>query len=187
MNKSKTYKYKPSKNNKSKRKNNKSKRKQGGSPETVASGKYQGYSGQVLEGDKTTPHGFGQMTYTLPDGTFADYSGNWEYGKKHGDAGRLIVNVRKNDMNFPKYYLEGKWEDNKKEGFHELYPITDRYNEYNPYKRDKINPKKSARTLYFKNGEPADKEIEDTIKETLDNKNIPDEIMRSINSYRKRR
>lgn len=181
--KKKTYKYKPSKNNKSKRrKNNKSKRKQGGT--LVTTGKYQGYSGEVLQEDKRTPHGVGRMTYTLPDSTFADYLGNWENGVKHDDAGRLIVNVRQHDMNFPKYYLEGNWKNNKKEGFHELYPITNKYKEYDPYKRDKINPKKPLKTLYFKDDKPADKEIEDTIKETLDKKNVPDEIMRSIKSYR---
>ena len=190
MKKNKTYRYKFIKKNKSIRKNNKSKRKQGGSPETeknitVRSGKYQGYSGEVLQEDKTTPQGFGQMTYRLPDNTYADYSGNWENGKKYDDAGRLIVNVRQHDMNLPKYYLEGKWENNKKEGFHQLYPITNKYNEYNPYKRDKINTKKSVKTLYFEDDKPADKKIEATIKETLDNKNIPDEIIGNINSYRK--
>ena len=199
MKKSKTYKYKPSKNNKSKRKNNKSKRKnnkskrkQGGSPKTeknilIPSGKYQGYLGEVLQEDKRTPHGVGRMTYTLPNGTYADYLGNWENGVKHDKAGRLIVNVRNNDIHLPKYYLEGNWKNNKKEGFHELYPITNKYNEYNPYNLDKINPKKSVKTLYFNDDKHADKEIEYTIKETLDNKNIPDEIIRSINSYRERR
>lgn len=126
------------------------------------------------------------MTYRLPDRTYADYSGNWENGVKQDPVGRLIVNVRQRDMDLPKYYLEGNWENNKKEGFHKLYPLTDERKEYNPYKRDKINTKIPVKTLYFKNDQPADKEIEDTIKETLDKKNVPDEIMRSINSYRPR-
>lgn len=145
-----------------------------------------GYSGEVLQEDQTTPHGVGRMTYRLPDRTYADYSGNWENGKKQDPVGRLIVNVRQHDMNLPKYYLEGNWENNKKEGFHELYPLIDKYKEYyDPYKRDKINPKKPLKTLYFKDDKPADKEIEDTIKKTLDDKKIPDEIMDTINSYRK--
>ena len=194
MKKNKTYKYKPSKNNKSKRKNNKSKRKQGGSPKTeknilVPTGPYTGYLGEVLQEKQTIPQGVGRMTYYLPNngnGIYADYLGKWEDGKKHDNAGRYIVNVRNNDMYLPKYYLQGKWKDNKKEGFHDVYPIGNKYNEYNPYNLDKINNKKPAKTLYFEDDKPADKKIEDTIKETLDNKNIPDEIIRNINSYRQR-
>ena len=189
MKKNKTYRYKHIKNNKSKRKNNKSKRKKGGSPKTeknviVCSGKYEGYLGEVLQENQKIPQGVGRMTYRLPDDTYADYLGNWENGEKHDDAGRLIVNVRHHKMNLPKYYLEGKWENNKREGFHELYPIKDGYKEYNPYNLDKENTKKSVKTLYYEDDKPADKKIEDTIKKTLDDKNIPDEIINSINSYR---
>ena len=202
MIKNKTYRYKNIKNNKSKskRKNNKSKRKnnnklkrkQGGGPKTVKniiipSGKYKGYSGEVLaekQENQIIPHGVGRMNYKLEDDINADYLGKWENGKKTDDAGRLIVNVRNYDKYYPRFYLKGKWTDNKKEGFHEFYPITDNYFEYDPYKLDKVNTKKPVKTLYFEDDKPADKKIEDTIKETLDKKNIPDELINNINSYR---
>ena len=191
MKKNKTYKYKPSKKKTYKykpNKNNKSKRKQGGSPKTeknilIPSGKYQGYLGEVLQEDKRTPHGVGRMTYRLDDGTYADYLGNWENGVKHDNAGRLIVNVRNNDIHLPKYYVEGNWKNNKKEGFHKLYPIKTVRDETNAYKYNTNNTKKPVKTLYFEDDKPADNKIKATIKETLDNKNIPDEIMRSIDSY----
>ena len=194
MKKNKTYRYKPSKKKTYKykpNKNNKSKRKQGGSPKTeknilIPSGKYQGYLGEVLQEDKRTPHGVGRMTYRLDDGTYADYLGNWENGVKHDNAGRLIVNVRNNDIRLPKYYVEGNWKNNKKEGFHELYPIKTVRDETNAYKYNTNNTKKPVKTLYFEDDKPADKKIEATIKETLDKKKVPDEIMRSIDSYRGR-
>jgi hypothetical protein len=200
MKKNKTYRYKANKNknnkskrknNKSKRKNNKSKRKQGGSPETeknilITTGKYKGYLGEVLKENKTIPHGVGRMTYQLPDTTYADYLGKWENGEKNDDAGRFIVNVRKRDISSPQYYLEGNWKDNKKEGFHKLYPIKTVRDETNAYKYNTKNTKEPLKRLYFEDDKPADKKIEDTIKETLDNKKVPDELINNINSYRKR-
>jgi len=188
MKKNKTYRYKHIKNNKSKRKNNKSKRKQGGSPETVKNiirtGKYEGYSGEVLKENKTIPHGVGKMMYTLPDSIYADYLGKWENGTKTDDAGRLIVNVRRRDINSPQYYLEGPWKDNKKQGFHKLYPIKTVRDETNAYKYNTNNTKKPVGTLYYEDDKRAEKKIEDTIKKTLDDKNIPDDVINTINSYR---
>jgi len=195
MKKNKTYKYKPSKNNKSIRKTKKPKktkkmkRKQGGSPKTVKkiiipSGKYEGYSGEVLaekQENQIIPHGVGRMKYKLKDDDIsADYLGKWENGKKTDTAGRLIVNVRNYDKYYPRYYLEGKWKDNKREGFHQLYPVKDGYNEYDPYRLDDVNTKKPVKTLYFEDDKHADKKIDDTIKETLDNKNIPDDVINTI-------
>jgi len=188
MKKNKTYRYKANKNNKSKRKNNKSKRKQGGSPKTekniIRTGKYEGYSGEVLQENKTIPHGVGRMTYQLPDNTYADYKGKWENGEKNDDAARFIVNVRNRDITSPQYYLEGPWKDNQKQGFHKLYPIKTVRDETNAYNLDKINTKKPVGTLYFEDDKRAEKKIEDTITQTLDDKNIPDDIINNINSYR---
>jgi hypothetical protein len=199
MKKNKTYRYKHNKNNKSKRKNSKSKRKnskskrkQGGGPKTVKniiipSGKYEGYSGEVLaekQENQIIPHGVGLMKYKIEDGINADYLGKWVNGVKTDDNGRLIINARNYDNNYQRYYLQGKWKDNKKEGFHEKYPIKDGYNEYNPYRLNKVNTKKPVKTLYFEDDQLADNKIDDTIKQTLDDKNIPDDVINSIKTYR---
>ena len=121
------------------------------------------------------------MTYLLKDGTYADYSGKWENGKKNDDAGRYIVNVRTSDMSLPKYYLEGKWIDDNKEGVHKLYRVI----AYNPYQRKTEDSIKNlVKFLYFEKNKPADKKIEDAIKDTLDKKKVPDDIIRIIKSYR---
>jgi hypothetical protein len=122
--------------------------------------------------------------YTLPDSIYADYKGKWENGKKNDDTGRLIVNVGRRDITSPQYYLEGPWKDNQKQGFHKLYPIKTVMDETNAYNLDKINTKKPVGTLYYEDDKRAEKKIEDTIKQTLDDKNIPDDIINNINSYR---
>jgi len=134
------------------------------------------------------PHGRGQMEYRLKDGTYAEYLGNWEYGEKNDEAGRYIVNVLHHDWEYqsPMYFLEGKWKDNEKEGFHDLYVIKDysfSADAYRPLDR-RTKKTKPQRQIYFEHNKPADKKIEDTIQKTLDDKNVPDELIRKIKSYK---